>query len=56
MNVADIIVIAIVAALLVGAILATKKHFSGKGSCCGGCSGCSGCHGSCGGEGAHHAR
>lgn len=47
MNPADWIVLAIVAVLLVLAIVATKKHFGGKGGCCG-CSGaCAGCSGSC---------
>lgn len=45
MNPADWIVLGIVAVLLVLAVVATKKHFGGKGGCCGGCAGCSGsCH------------
>ena len=41
----DFILLGVVAVLLVGALLAAKKHFGGKGGCCGGCQGC---NGSCG--------
>ena len=47
MTFADLIVILIVAVLLVLAVLATKKHFGGKGGCCGCSGGCAGCSGSC---------
>lgn len=47
MNPADWIVLAIVAVLLISALLATKKRFSGKGGCCGCSGGCAGCSGSC---------
>ncbi len=44
MTIADMIVLAIVAGLVVWALLGAKKHFGGKGGCCGGCSGgCSSC-------------
>lgn len=49
MTFADLIVILIVAVLLVLAVLATKKHFGGKGGCCGCSGGCAGCSGSCSG-------
>lgn len=59
MTFADLIVILIVAVLLVLAVLATKKHFGGKGGCCGcsgGCAGCSGgCHTGAGGHCSHPA-
>lgn len=57
MNPADWIVLAIVAVLLVLAIVATKKHFGGKGGCCGCSGGCAGCSGSChaGGHCSHPA-
>lgn len=47
MNPADWIVLVIVAVLLVLAVLATRKHFGGKGGCCGCSGGCAGCSGSC---------
>lgn len=46
MTVADIIILLIVAGLVVLALVSTKKHFGGKGGCCGG--GCSGSCSSCG--------
>ncbi|WP_294458052.1 heavy-metal-associated domain-containing protein [Allofournierella sp.] len=55
MNPADWIVLAIVAVLLVLAILATKKHFGGKGGCCGCSGGCAGCSGSCSAAPAGHS-
>ena len=57
MNPADWIVLGIVAVLLVLAVVATKKHFGGKGGCCGCSGGCAGCSGSChaGGHCSHPA-
>lgn len=47
MQVIDIIILTVVAALLLLALRSTLRHYSGKGGGCCGCSGCSGGSSSC---------